>query len=384
MLAPLFSTLAAAAALAPRAMAASNDSTIPGIYSSATVDFLRALPKVEHHIHIEGALSPELLFKLARRNNVTLDSGNFSSPDAVRERYRNFANLANFVTVSEAEMAVFLVEEDYEDLAYSYLERSSYDGLAHAEVNFLPEGHTMRGVGLETVVRGLKKGLKRGEQDFKITSELFACFSKSHNHTATMETIDDLARFVPSGDIIGLGAAGNEDGFPPSEFKEVYGHAASIGFNPSHFTIHAGETGPPSYVREAAFSLDLPRIDHAVQAGLQDPELVREMAERGKFVTLCPTSNVALKVYETVGDAPLKTFLDAGLKFSLGTDDPTFFGSFILDVYLQVHRAFLLSKETWIQIVRNSIDGTWTTEERKEELRKRLEEVVEEWEGRDI
>ncbi|GAA5831815.1 hypothetical protein JCM11251_003896 [Rhodosporidiobolus azoricus] len=358
-----------------------DSSSSPGVYSTTAVECLRALPKVEHHIHIEGALTPELLFALAQRNNVTLDAGNFSTPDAVRERYRNFSGLEDFVKVSEEEMAVFAQEQDYEDLAYDYLRRSHWDGLKYAEVNFLPEGHTARGISLDTVISGLKKGLARGEQDFGITTQLFACFSKSHDHNATIQTIDQLAPYARSGYIIGLGAAGAEDGFPPAEFKAIYDHAHSVGFDPSRFIIHAGETGPPEYVRQAAFDLNLSRIDHG-NASAQDPELVQELSDRGKFLTICPLSNVALKVYPRVEDCPLQTFLDAGIRFSINTDDPAFFGGYILDNYLAVHQAFDLSTSIWAKIVQNSIDGSWTTEEHKQQLSRQLKAVMQNWEGK--
>ncbi|GAA5902171.1 hypothetical protein JCM6882_006720 [Rhodosporidiobolus microsporus] len=345
----LCSGLAAGAAIAPRAESVSNttgnstSSLSAGVYSTSAVEFLRALPKVEHHIHIEGALTPELLFKLAERNNVTLPAGNFSSPDAVRERYRHFSGLEDFVSVSEQEMIVFLEEEDYADLAYNYLERSHWDGLKYAEVNFLPEGHTSRGISLDTVIGGLKKGLARGEADFNISTQLFACFSKTHDHNATIQTIDQLAPYAQSGDLIGLA----------SELKSIYEHARSVGFE--HFTIHAGETGPPDYVRQAAFDLNLTRIDHGIAAA-QDLALVKELAEAGTFLTICPLSKVALKVYPAVENSPIKTFLDAGIKFSLNTDDPSFFGGYILDNYLAVHSAFNFSTATWRQIAQNSID----------------------------
>ncbi|GAA6005624.1 hypothetical protein JCM10207_005274 [Rhodosporidiobolus poonsookiae] len=375
-------------AVLPRAAAASNssvtNSTTFGTYPSETAEFLRALPKIEHHIHIEGALTPEFLFKLARRNNVTLDAGNFSSPDAVRERYRHWSGLEDFVEVSEQEMVVFLTEDDYADLAYDYLERSSYDGLVYAEVNFLPEGHTARNISLDTVIGGLKKGLQRGKEDFGIDTQLFACFSKSHNHTATLETIDALATFAQSGALIGLGAAGVEDGFPPSEFKEIYNYAASVGFDPTHFTIHAGETGPADYVRQAAFDLGLPRIDHAIAAARDDPALTRKLAQAGKTVTVCPLSNVALGVYDRVEDAPLRELLDAGVMFSLNTDDPTFFGGFILQVYLEVQKAFNFDKATWQRIAMQSIDMSWTSDEYKAELRGKLDAVMQQWEGKEL
>ncbi|GAA6036887.1 hypothetical protein JCM8097_006336 [Rhodosporidiobolus ruineniae] len=367
------------------ASSATNASSIPGVYSTDTVDFIRALPECELHVHIEGTLSSELLFELAERNNVTLDAGNFSSPDAVRERYRNFSGLEDFVQVSEAQMGVFVTEQDYSDLAYDYLKRSHYDGLAYAEVNFLPEGHFPRGISPETVIGGLKKGLERGSKEFNIATNLFSCFSKSHNHTAIKETIDALAPYARSGDLVGLGAAGVEDGFPPVEFEEVYEYAKSSGFQ--HFTIHAGETGPPDYVRQAAFDLNLTRIDHGISAA-QDPALLAELATKsqaeGLHLTVCPLSNVALKVYPEVKDSPLKTFLDAGIKLSLSTDDPTFFGGFILQVYLETQKAFHLDKTTWRRIVQDSIDAAWASESVKEELTGRLGAVMAEWERKEI
>ncbi|BGP21812.1 adenine deaminase [Rhodotorula toruloides] len=350
--------------------------------SSDATNFLRALPKCEHHIHIEGTLEPKMLFALAERHNITLDSSMYSTLPALEKRYRNFANLDDFLAYFNKAMDVLLDEEDFAALAFAYMQRVHADGLVHAEIFFDPQAHTGRGVALNVVVNGLKKGLKQGELEFGITTELIMCFVKHLSVESALEAVAEMKPFVEKGDVIGLGADSSEKNNPPSKFAAVYSLARELHF--PRFTMHSGEEGPADWVRQTVFDLGINRVDHGFHAA-DDPKLLEELAHRETFLTLCPLSNVRLQVTpEGVHRSPIPVLLEKGVKFSLNSDDPAYFGGYILDNYLAVHAAFNFDKSTWRRIAQNGIDGSWCSDARKTELSERLAEVMQQWEGKEI
>ncbi|GAA6008739.1 hypothetical protein JCM10207_001703 [Rhodosporidiobolus poonsookiae] len=344
--------------------------------------FLLALPKCEHHLHIEGTLEPTMLFALAEKNGIELPQPQYSTIAALEERYRNFTSLDDFLWFFNRAMDCLRTKEDFSALAYAYLERAASEGLRHAEVSVDVQAHTARGISLETVIGGLRDGLARGERDFSLSASLHACFVKHLSVESALEMVQSLEPYVQSGAIVGLGADSTERGNPPSKFAPVYDLARSLSY--PHLTIHAGEEGPSASVRSAVVDLGLSsRIDHGVRAA-EDDNLLELLREKGTLLTLCPLSNVRLRVHESVAEAPVRKLLEKGVAFSLNSDDPAYFGGYILDNYLAVHAAFSLSKPEWATIARQSIDGSWCAEERKVELRGLLEGVMREWDGREI
>ncbi|GAA5831818.1 hypothetical protein JCM11251_003897 [Rhodosporidiobolus azoricus] len=361
----------------------SDRKIVRGVCSDSAVEFLRALPKCEHHLHIEGTLEPSMLFSLAEKNGITLSSEMYSTVEALEERYCNFTSLDDFLAFFNRAMDVLLYEDDFAALAYAYLRRVARDGLVHAEIFFDPQAHTGRGIELEVVVKGLKKGLAQGEEEFGITTALIACFVKHLSVESACTMVRSLEPYVASGDVIGLGADSTEKGNPPHKFSPVYSLARSLSSPIPHLTMHSGEEGPSTWVRET-LSMGIKRIDHGVHAA-DDESLLEEMAADPEvFMTVCPLSNVRLRVHGDVKESPIPLLLEKGVRFSLNSDDPAYFGGYVLDNYLAVQTAFSFPKSTWRTIALNGIDGSWCSDERKTEMRTMLEGVIAEWEGKEI
>ncbi|GAA5862766.1 hypothetical protein JCM8547_006538 [Rhodosporidiobolus lusitaniae] len=348
--------------------------------SENAVSFLRALPKCEHHIHIEGSLEPEMLFFLAKKNGIELDKGMYSTIEALEERYRNFTSLDDFLAYFNRAMDVLLTPSDFSAIAYAYLQRTSRDGLAYAEIFFDPQAHNGRGVELETVVKGLREGLERGEREFGVKTRLVACLEKHLPVEDACEMVQSLKPYVGK-EVIGLGADSTEKGNHPTKFTPAYFLARSLGL--TNLTMHSGEEGPASWVRSSLADVGVSRIDHGVRAA-DDLDLLEKLARDGTMLTLCPLSNVRLCVHKDVRESPIPLFLEKGVPFSINSDDPAYFGGYILDNFIAVQDAFSLPKSTWRMIVLNSINGSWCDEGEKERLKGRLEDVMLEWEGKEI
>ncbi|KAL8278995.1 hypothetical protein RQP46_008664 [Phenoliferia psychrophenolica] len=348
---------------------------------SNTTAFLRALPKCEHHLHIEGTFEPDLLFALAKENSITLDPAHFTTIAALEERYKHFAGLDDFLLFYNLAMAALIKESDFEALAFAYMEKANADGVKHAEVFFDPQAHVDRGVAIAAVVGGLKAGLERGEKAFGMTTELIMCFVKHLPVASALASVESIIPFVKSGAVLGLGMDSSEIGNPPEKYAEVYAKGKELGI--THFTGHVGEEGPAAYVRTAVEDMGLRRIDHGIHSA-DDPELLKVLAERNVFLTVCPLSNVSLKCIKSVADHPIPTFMKAGVKFSINSDDPAYFGGYVLANYVAVQDAFKFSKETWKGVMVDSIEGSWCGKARKAELLSLLDGVMAEWEGKDI
>ncbi|OCK81634.1 adenosine deaminase [Lepidopterella palustris CBS 459.81] len=346
--------------------------------------FLEKLPKCEHHIHLEGALSPSLLFQLASRNQITLpqDDDAFSSHESLLARYAQFSSLDDFLHYYFIGMSVLVLEEDFEALAWDYFQHASADGVHHAEVFFDPQAHTARGISYTTVLTGFSAARSRAERELGISTELICCFLRhlpAPECLATFE-LEDVQASYASGFIKGIGLDSNELGFPPHLFEEMYQKAGKLGLRR---TAHAGEEGPASFIASALETLGVERIDHGIRL-VEDVELMRKVVASGTMLTTCPMSNVVLRCVESVKEVPIRKFLDAGVKFSINSDDPAYFGGYILDNYCAVHEAHDLTIEDWERICKHSIEGSWCNEARKNELSTILETLVSEWKYKSV
>lgn len=312
----------------------------------------RAVPKAELHLHIEGTLEPELAFTLAERNGVTLP---YASTDELRRAY-SFTDLQSFLDLYYALMAVLRTEDDFAELADAYLARAAEQGVRHAEIFFDPQAHTARGVSVATVVEGLCRALDRGEERRGVTTKLIMCFLRDRSAESAMEVFDAAEPFLHR--IAGIGLDSAEVGNPPAKFKEVYERAAAAGLRR---VAHAGEEGPPSYIREALDVLGVERIDHGLRV-LEDPELVERLVGDQVPLTVCPLSNVRLRCVDSLDVHPLPRMLDAGLLVTVNSDDPAYFGGYADDNFRAVRDALELDDETLRRLAANSFRAAFLDE----------------------
>ena len=315
---------------------------------TAIADFVAGLPKAELHLHIEGSLEPELTFALARRNGVTLA---YDSVEALRAAYA-FRNLQEFLDLYYQGMSVLLTEADFFDLTWAYLTKAHGQGVRHAEIFFDPQGHTVRGVAFATVVDGIWRALRRAEAEWGMTSRLILCFLRHLDEAAAFATLEESRPWRDR--IAAVGLDSSEVGHPPSKFARVFAQARAEGL-PA--VAHAGEEGPPEYVREALDLLHVVRIDHGNRA-LEDPALVRRLAEERMPLTVCPLSNLRLCGVDDMARHPLKRMLDAGLMATVNSDDPAYFGGYVAENYLAVHAALGLGHDDLVRLARNSFEAS--------------------------
>lgn len=318
-------------------------------------DFAALLPKAELHLHIEGTLEPELLFALAARNGVKLP---YASPAAVREAY-DFSNLQDFLDIYYAGAGVLLKERDFKELGAAYLVRAAADGVRHAEVFFDPQTHTARGVPLGAMVEGLTAALREDGARLGVTSRLILCFLR---HLSAEEAMATLEAALPYRSVIAaVGLDSSEQGHPPSKFKAVFDRARAEGF----WTVaHAGEEGPPSYVREALDLLKVRRVDHGVRC-LEDPALVERLRTERVPLTVCPLSNVRLRVFPTIEDHNMRRLIDAGLLVTVNSDDPAYFGGYVAENYRALAKGLGLPPAALAQLAKNSFEASDLPEEEK-------------------
>jgi adenosine deaminase len=345
---------------------------------------IASLPKCEHHLHLEGCLSPSLTFQLAAKNNVTLPSPStdaaYTSVETLTERYNNFSDLNDFLGYYYRALDAVITQDDFQMLGWEYFTIAARDGVKHAEVFFDPQSHTARGISLDTVVSGFNAACKRAEKELGITSKLIMCFLRHlpvQESRETMKAAVDGGYFEAKNEgeksvIAALGLDSSEVGFRPELFQEMYMEAEKRGI---HRTAHAGEEGDPSYISGALDALHAERIDHGIRL-IEDQDLMNRVINEDIMLTVCPLSNVCLQVVQHVGQLPIRKFLEAGVKFSLNSDDPAYFGGYILNNYCAVQDAFDLGVDEWRIIVENSIRGSWCEQARKDELLSMLEECL--------
>ena len=311
--------------------------------------FIRGLPKAELHLHIEGSLEPELMVALARRNGVTLP---YASVEEVRAAY-SFTRLQDFLDIYYAGAAVLLHEQDFHDLAAAYFDRIAADGVVHAEIMFDPQTHTARGVSFDTVMRGLLSAMADAKARYGITSKLILCFLR---HLPEEEAFDTLAQAEPWLDRIdAVGLDSSEQGHPPSKFARVFAAARAKGLR---LVAHAGEEGPPEYVIEALDVLGVERLDHGNRS-LEDPVLTARLARQGTTLTVCPLSNLKLCIVADMADHPIDRMLREGLRATVNSDDPAYFGGYIADNYLAAAEARGLGRGELATLARNSFLGSF-------------------------
>ncbi|MGQ0383760.1 MAG: adenosine deaminase [Gammaproteobacteria bacterium] len=326
---------------------------------------LAAMPKAELHIHIEGSLEPELIFALARRNGVALA---WPSVEALRAAYA-FTNLQSFLDVYYAGAAVLRKEQDFEDLAMAYFRRAAEEHVVRAEVFFDPQTHTARGVQYRTVIDGLTRACLRARTELGVDAALILCFLRHLSEEAAFEALEEALPWRER--IIGVGLDSSERGHPPEKFARVFARCRELGLR---LVAHAGEEGPPEYIRGALDALGVERIDHGVRC-LEDPALVSRLARERVPLTVCPLSNVKLCVFERLADHNLAALLRAGLCATLNSDDPAYFGGYVNRNYQACFGALpaLTARDAWHLAV-NSFEASFAGEGSKRCWRDALEE----------
>lgn len=306
---------------------------------------VRDLPKVELHLHIEGTLEPELMFRLAERNGIALP---FAAVDEVRRAYE-FTNLQSFLDIYYQGARVLVAEQDFYDLTWAYLERVHGENVRHAEIFFDPQTHTERGIAFETVVGGITRALADAEQRLGLTSKLIMCFLRDLSADSATATLERALPFKER--IVAVGLDSAEVGNPPSKFAAVYDRARAAGFRA---VAHAGEEGPPGYIWEALDLLGVERIDHGVRC-VEDERLVARLRAEEIPLTVCPLSNVRLRVFDRIEDHNLKRLLDLGLRATVNSDDPAYFGGYISRNFLAAAPAVGLTQREVHRLARNAV-----------------------------
>ena len=323
--------------------------------STADAAFIRAMPKAELHIHIEGSLEPELVFSLAEKHGIELP---YPSVEALRQAY-DFHNLQSFLDIYYAGADVLRDEDDFHAMTWAYLERAHADGVVHAEIFFDPQTHTQRGIAFGTVVAGIARALEQGERELGITSRLILCFLRHLSADDAMRTLTEALPYRAA--IHGVGLDSSEVGNPPSKFVDVFHAARESGFRA---VAHAGEEGPPAYIWEALNLLHVERIDHGVRCE-SDDDLCRRLATERVPLTVCPLSNVKLAVFPRMEQHNLKRLLDRGLLVTINSDDPAYFGGYVVANYLAAQQALGLTREEIVTLARNSFAASFLPERDK-------------------
>ena len=326
-------------------------------------DLLRAMPKTELHMHIEGSLEPELIFQMAKRNQVQIP---YSSVDVLRAAYA-FTDLQSFLDIYYAGASVLLQEPDFYDMAWAYFLKAQADNVVHAELFFDPQTHTARQVPMATVINGLHRACVDAHTKLGISASLIMCFLR---HLSEEEALQTLEQAKPHLDkIIGVGLDSSERGHPPEKFERVFAQARALGLR---VVAHAGEEGPPTYIWGALDVLKAERIDHGVQA-IHDAALMQRLAQERIPLTVCPLSNQKLCVFPTLADHNLGAMLDQGLCVMLNSDDPAYFGGYLNDNFLQTFAALPLTAAHAYQLACNSFEASFVPEAQKQVWRGQLD-----------
>jgi len=320
------------------------------------IELIKKLPKAELHLHIEGSLEPELMFRLAKKNNVEIP---YDSVEDVRAAY-NFNNLQSFLDIYYAGANVLLTKDDFYDLTWEYILRCVEDNVIHTEIFFDPQTHTERGVPFEAVITGIKEALADAKAKYGITSCIIMCFLRHLSQEEAFETLEQALDYKD--DIIGVGLDSSELGNPPSKFKEVFQKAKEEGFK---LVAHAGEEADFSYIYEALDLLNINRIDHGVQS-IKSPELMQRLKDEQMPLTVCPNSNIELKVFETYKEHNIKELLDYGLNISVNSDDPAYFKGYVNQNFINLYENLPITEDDVITLVKNSFKSAFISDELKE------------------
>lgn len=330
-------------------------------------ELLRTMPKAELHVHIEGTLEPELIFALAQRNGVTLP---YDSVQALRTAYA-FTDLQSFLDIYYAGASVLLHEQDFHDMAMAYFHRAAADHIVHAELFFDPQTHTARGISIETVIHGLKRGCDTARDELGISSALILCFLR---HLSEVDAFQTLEQALPHREhFIGIGLDSSERGNPPEKFARVFTRCRELGLR---IVAHAGEEGPASYIRDALDLLGVERIDHGVRC-VEDPQLVERLVRERIPLTVCPLSNIKLRVFDTMADHNVMTLLEAGLCVTVNSDDPAYFGGYLNQNFLEMFGALpTLDARHAVELAKNSFDASFVSDDQKTRWHAALADTV--------
>lgn len=343
--------------------------TVPAVDASRLPQLLRAMPKAELHMHIEGSLEPELIFALAQRNQIPLA---YDSVEALRAAYA-FTDLQSFLDIYYAGASVLLHEQDFYDMARAYLDRAVADNVVHTEIFFDPQTHTERGVAMETVINGLYRACRDAQIEQGISSSLILSFLRHLSEESAQQTLEAA---LPLRDrFIGVGLDSSELGNPPEKFARVFARCKQLGLR---LVAHAGEEGPPAYIWGALDVLNVERIDHGVQSE-QDALLMQRLVKEQIPLTVCPLSNLKLCVIKDLADHNLPRLLAAGLKVMINSDDPAYFGGYVNENYTQLFAATGMGAPEAYQLARNSLEASFASQAQKQDWIARLDEVFQEY-----
>lgn len=321
-------------------------------------NFISKLPKAELHLHIEGSFEPELMFALAQRNQVEIP---YKTIEEVKEAYK-FSCLQDFLNIYYAGASVLIKEEDFYDLTLAYLTKCNEENIFHTEIMFDPQTHTQRGVSFETVIKGIQRAREEAKEKWGISSLLIMSYLR---HLSEEEAFETLNQSLPYKHLIkAVGLDSSENGNPPSKFYKVFEASAKEGYT---LLAHAGEEGPADYVWEAIDGLKIERIDHGNNC-LTDENLVLEIIKRDMALTVCPLSNLELQVVKDLKEHPLKTMLHKGIKATVNSDDPAYFGGYLNQNFIAIQEALELTKEELVILAKNSFQYSLLEEDRKKEL----------------
>lgn len=330
------------------------------------IELIKRLPKAELHLHIEGSLEPELMFRLAHKNNVAIP---YNSVEEVRSAY-NFTNLQTFLDIYYAGANVLLTEDDFYDLTWNYIKKCVENNIIHTEIFFDPQTHTSRGIAFDTVISGIKRALSDAKEQYGISSCIIMCFLRHLSEKQAFETLQQALAYKD--DIIGVGLDSAEIGNPPSKFAAVFKKAKAEGFK---LVAHAGEEADFSYIYEALDLLNIQRIDHGVQS-IHSPELMARLKQEQIPLTVCPNSNIELKVFDNYQAHNIKQLLDYGLNVSVNSDDPAYFKGYVNQNFINLYENIDLSAEDIITLVRNSFKAAFIDDELKAEYLAKVDVAI--------
>ena len=330
--------------------------------SDQIIEYIKKVPKTELHLHIEGTLEPELMFKLAKRNNVSIP---YKDIQEVKSAY-NFNNLDSFLNIYYESSKVLINEKDFFDLTWSYLLKCKQDNIVHTEIFFDPQAHINRGVSFESVINGISKALDKANHEFGLTSKIIMCFLRHLEEESGFGVLEQAVKYKDK--IIGVGLDSSELGNPPKKFQKLFQKAREEGF----LTVaHAGEEGPPEYIWDSINLLKVQRIDHGVQC-LNDNKLVKELLKKQIPLTVCPLSNVKLCVFDKLANHNLKKMLNLGLRVMVNSDDPAYFGGYLNKNLIETQLALNLSKKDIKTLIENSFKSSFLSEEMKKQWISRI------------
>ncbi|MCL6234350.1 adenosine deaminase [Acinetobacter sp. ANC 5579] len=327
------------------------------------LELIRALPKAELHVHIEGTFEPELMFAIAQRNNIAIP---YQSVEELKEAY-NFHNLQSFLDIYYAGANVLIHEQDFYDLAWAYFEKCAEDHVVHTEMFFDPQTHTDRGVAFETVLNGLQRACKDAKAKLGISSHLIMCFLRHLSEDAAFATLEQALPYKDQ--IIGVGLDSSEVGHPPSKFERIFAKAREAGFL---IVAHAGEEGPAEYVWEALDLLKVNRVDHGVRSE-EDPVLMQRLIAEKMPLTVCPLSNLKLCVVNDMAEHNIRRLLQQGVHVTVNSDDPSYFGGYMNDNFVAITKALDLSDAELKQLAINSFEASFISDAEKQTWIKKIE-----------